>query len=229
MTADVTDRVLSGGRTRYERVAGVYDALARIYSLDAIARIRAVHAADLCPGERVLYAGAGTGAEALCAARRGAHVTLVDRAAPMLARARRRFAAAGCAARFVAGDVLAPRPELAPAGFDRVVAAFFLDTLECADLAPSIALLCRLLRPGGALTIVDFGAPSERRWIRALQQLHHAPPMLLFGLLARNPWHGLYDLDAAVAAAGQPLQLERRIEIRVLGIPLYASCTWRSS
>lgn len=229
MTADTSKRVTSGGRTRYERVAAVYDALARLYSCGAIARIRAAHAAEVRPGERILYAGAGTGEDALCAARRGAHVTLVDRAAPMLAHARRRFAGAGCSAHFVAGDVFAPRPELAPAGFDRVVAAFFLNTLVRSDVTPSLAALCRLLRPGGALTIVDFGTPSGRRWIRALQQLHHALPMLVFGLLARNPWHGLYDLDAFVAAAVPPLELERRSEIRLRGIPLYASSTWRSS
>ena len=229
MAADTTDRVTSGNRTRYERVAAVYDALARLYSFGAIARIRAVHVEEVHPGERILYAGAGTGEDALCAARRGAHVTLVDRAAPMLARARRRFAGAGCSARFVAGDLFAPRPELAPAGFDRVVAAFLLNTLACGDVTPAIASLCRLLRPDGALTIVEFGAPSGRRWIRALQQLHHAPPMLLFGLLARNPWHGLYDLDAFVAATERPLTLAQRSEIRPLGIPLYASCTWRSS
>ncbi len=218
--------------TRYDRVAAVYDALAWSYSGGAIGRARAMHTAVVEPGERILYPGAGTGSDALRAAQRGARVTLVDLAPNMLARARRRFARASCHGTFVEGDVLAPAPGLEglpAAGFDRVVASFFLNTLARAEVAPAIASLCRLLRPGGTFTIVDFCGPSQHRMLRALQQAYHLPAMLLFGVLAKNPWHGLYDLDAFVTALGLPLVPTERSVVRVLRLPLYASCSWRLS
>ena len=91
-------------RRSYETVAWCYDALARIYSLGAIARAKAWPVARLRPGDRVLYAGIGSGEEAVLAARLGARVTGIDLSRSMLRAAHRRFAAAGLAAELVQGD-----------------------------------------------------------------------------------------------------------------------------
>ena len=90
-------------------MAGAYDVLAALYSLGAIARCKSAHLAGLRPGDAVLYAGAGTAAEAVEAAVAGAEVTVMDLSAGMLERARRRFQRRGLSARFVMGDARVPR------------------------------------------------------------------------------------------------------------------------
>ena len=60
--------------SRYGAVAWCYDAIAGCYSLGRIQRAKACQVSQLEPGERVLFAGVGRGAEAVLAAQRGVSV-----------------------------------------------------------------------------------------------------------------------------------------------------------
>ncbi len=120
------------------------------------------------PVERVLDLGAGTGlmSAAVLARHPGAHCTLVDGAAEMLAHAQERLAKQEV--RTVLADL---REELPPGPFDAVVSALAIHHLEDADKRDLFARIRAALRPGGVFVNAEHVAgPSpwlERRY-RAL-------------------------------------------------------------
>jgi magnesium-protoporphyrin O-methyltransferase len=98
-------------------------------------------------GQRLLDAGCGTGALAVEAARRGAHVVAIDLSPTLVQLARERlpqglFEAAGGAIDFRSGDMLDP----ALGEFDHVVAMDSIIHYEAADAARVIARLAERTR-----------------------------------------------------------------------------------
>ena len=127
------------------------------------------------PADRVLDVGTGTGAAALCLAARvpGAVVVGLEKRAEAAAFARRNATLNDSAGRvtILDGDLLAPPPGLAPAGFDRVMmnppylragaASPPPDPWKAAAnvegearLADWLRFASTMLKPGGALTLV---------------------------------------------------------------------------
>ncbi|HSC89345.1 MAG TPA: class I SAM-dependent methyltransferase [Polyangiaceae bacterium] len=209
---------MSPSRTDYGPGARFYDALAWLYSLGAIARAKRVHLGSVEPGQRVLYAGSGLGAEALRAAGQGARVTLLDSSPNMTAYARRRFERAGLGAEFVDARLA----DFAPAEkFDHVAAHFFLNVFASQEVAPALLGLADLLAPGGRLWVADFAAARGGAGLDVLRRLHYLPPLALFHLWARNPWHELYDYRERVDALGSRLRLVGETSVSVCGLPLY--------
>jgi tRNA1(Val) A37 N6-methylase TrmN6 len=126
-------------------------------------------------GRLVLDLGTGTGAAALCLARRvpGVHVTGLDRQADLVVLAAENAAlnGLGLQASFLAGDVLEPPAGLVPGSFDQVMAnppylAANSATLPPdparalavgegdADLAAWLDCALRLVRPRGGITVI---------------------------------------------------------------------------
>jgi magnesium-protoporphyrin O-methyltransferase len=137
--------------TYFDRTA--VDAWARLTSDAPVGRIRAtVRAgrnamrstllgwlpADL-HGKRVLDAGCGTGALAVEAARRGAHVTAIDLSPTLIALARERSTRdlGQGSVNFMVGDMLAPPP----GHFDHVVAMDSLVHYRAEDIVGALACL----------------------------------------------------------------------------------------
>jgi ubiquinone/menaquinone biosynthesis C-methylase UbiE len=112
---------------------------------------RLVELTGIAPPMRVLDVGCGAGAVSLRAARAvrpGGHITGIDLAAPMLARARDEAAAAGLDnATFEQADAMAP--PFGPGRFDAVLGSFVVYLLP--DAAGAVARWLTLLRPGGVL------------------------------------------------------------------------------
>ncbi|WP_034273268.1 SAM-dependent methyltransferase [Haloechinothrix halophila] len=114
----------------------------------------------LRPGEHVLDAGCGPGNTAVyLAAELGARVTGVTLSDVEVAAARRRAAERGLTerVRIDYGDYTAL--SFPDGTFDAVLA---LESLQNAtDVAAVLAELCRVLRPGGRLTLSDFSLESD--------------------------------------------------------------------
>jgi SAM-dependent methyltransferase len=108
---------------------------------------------------RVLDVGCGDGFLAARLARRIPQVVALDVDAPVLERARSRFAAAPVG--WMHGDVMsAPLPEH---GFDAVVSNAALHHI--ADTRVALQRLAALVRPGGTLALVTFVKPSPRNGV----------------------------------------------------------------
>ena len=158
------------GRRNYNAIAWLYEFTTRIYSLGRIGASKAWQTQYVNPGDRVLYAGVGTGEDAVLAAQRGALVTCVDVAPKMLKRAQARIEAEGLAAEFICIDIAkfdAPEP------FDVVVANFFFNIFDDDTTVYLVDHLAGLLRPGGRFMIADFMPARGRGFGRFLQLLHN--------------------------------------------------------
>lgn len=180
-------------------MAHVYDLLAWLYSGGQIGALKRQQTRLLESGARVLYAGAGTGGELGSALARGCRPHALDSSKAMLAQARRGLGAQAEHVVFCCEDVFAHRPDQP---YDTVVANFFLNVFSEARLPRVLVRLNELLRPGGELLVGDFAPPVAGRLERALQSLYYLPPLYLFRLLTRNPYHPLYDYRPIAETCG---------------------------
>jgi ubiquinone/menaquinone biosynthesis C-methylase UbiE len=154
----------------------VYDALVTLLGFDAAWRAL-VEGAAIAPAHRVLDLGCGTGGLTLLIKRLHprADVVGLDPDPRALARARRKADRAALSVQLDQGfgDAL-PYPDGA---FDRVLSAFVLHHLAAEEKEPTLREARRVLRPGGALHLLDFGGPDPAaggfltRWLHASHRL----------------------------------------------------------
>lgn len=154
--------------------ARVYDLVAWLFlrGREGAFRERILERARLAPGESVLDVGCGTGTLAIRAARHvgptGA-VHGIDPSPEMIARARKKAAREKVAASFETAVVQTlPFPD---AQFDAVFATLMLHHLPRPAREAALREIRRVLKPGGRLVIVDFGAPAAHKGL--LGHLHH--------------------------------------------------------
>jgi demethylmenaquinone methyltransferase / 2-methoxy-6-polyprenyl-1,4-benzoquinol methylase len=142
-----------GVRTMFDRIAPIYDAMNRAFTMGLDGRWRRLAAASAVrPGDRVLDAACGTGDLALAALEAGGDVTGLDFSERMLQRARRK----SDAIEWVHGDVLAlPFDD---AAFDAATIGFGIRNVE--DLDEALRELARVLRPGGRLAVLELTRPT---------------------------------------------------------------------
>ncbi|MEO8502569.1 MAG: ubiquinone/menaquinone biosynthesis methyltransferase [Acidobacteriota bacterium] len=148
-------------RDMFAGVAPRYDLLNRVLSgrLDTVWRRRATRALALEHGEEVLDLCCGTGDQAIALQRRGARVMAADFCLPMLALARRKYhRLKGIMPAGLAADALAlPFPSGRFAG-----ASVSFGLRNVADLGQGLSELCRVLRPGGRLVVLEFALPEGK-------------------------------------------------------------------
>ena len=140
---------------------------------------RAVELASLCPGDRVLDVGCGTGASAIPAALAvgpTGYVTGLDVAENMLAKARDKALARGLGnVEFRLADMTAcGEPDKS---FDAVISVFSVFFVP--DMERQVAELWRMLRPGGRLVVTVWGersfAPAGAIFAEAVRRVPPRP------------------------------------------------------
>src|SRR5262245_20308655 len=145
-------------RAMFARIARRYDLLNRLLSggVDRRWRKAVVRRLGDVRGSLLVDACCGTGDLSLALERAGARVLGVDFTPEMLSLARAKGAGRG--ARFVAGDALAlPLPD---GRADAATVAFGIRNV--ADRARGLRELARVVRPGGAVLVLEFSLPRGR-------------------------------------------------------------------
>jgi len=166
----------------FDEIAGRYDLLNTILSggLDRYWRRRAIRSLQLTGSETLLDVCAGTADVAIRGARQGrgaARVIGVDFSGAMLVRGNTKVRDAGLARRvhLVRGDAMSL--PVATGTVHAVTIAFGIRNVQRADVA--CRELCRSLKPGGRLAILEFGVP---RWalFRVVYEwyFHHIVPRI---------------------------------------------------
>jgi ubiquinone/menaquinone biosynthesis C-methylase UbiE len=145
-----------------------YDVMTRALGVRALQE-RAVELARIDPGQTVVDVGCGTGnlSFAVLAAQPEARVTGLDPDGAALRRAARKARRRGVSLTLVQG--YADRIPADDASLDHVVSSLALHHVDDDGRVAFAREAFRALRPGGRITVVDFGGPA-----RDTEAAHHA-------------------------------------------------------
>jgi ubiquinone/menaquinone biosynthesis C-methylase UbiE len=165
----------------------LYDPLCRYLLGEDALRREILQSAAIGPGCRVLDVGCGTGTQVVLVKQMhpDAEVVGVDGDEKALAIARGKAERAGVEVTFDEG--LATALPYADARFDRVISSLMLHHLSKPDKQRALAEILRVLAPGGAFVLVDFGEPLtlfERVSAKLFLRGQHAHENLAGGLPA---------------------------------------------
>src|SRR6516225_3784261 len=138
----------------------LYDPFTRLIGIQAVHQ-KLADQAELDSAQRVLEIGCGTGNLALLVKRIRPQLDVVglDPDPKALARAGRKARRAGLPLELDCG--FADELPYADGSFDRVLSSLMFHHLEADLRGPSLRQVLRVLRPGGALHLMDFGGDSH--------------------------------------------------------------------
>ncbi len=219
-----------------ERVTAAFDGLAAGYDTEpggffGPVSDLLVQLAGLRPGQAVLEVGCGAGACLLAAA--GAvgpagHVTGIDLAAGMLARA------AAAAARLGLGNVTvepgdAEDPAYPGASFDMVLASNVMFLL--ADPGRAARRYAELLRPGGVFAF-SWNVAEDPDWVPVIAAVDaYAADGGFAGFLHRPPFDSVATMEAMLRRIGyQDVSTRRQVaEVRYAGPDAWWAASWNQA
>ena len=189
-------KTLESAPQRYER--GM-----RVLTLGRLERVRQDIAARVSAGDQVLDIGCGTGALAVILATRGARVTAIDIAAPMLAQAGQRVRQAELTDRIELRELGAVELDTAflDVSFDTVVSTLVFSELSDDEIEYTLAECRRVLRPGGQLMIADEVMPGSTLG-KIETFLLRLPFVILAFVLTQNTTRRVAHLETRISGAG---------------------------
>jgi ArsR family transcriptional regulator len=196
--ARVLEARAAKSRSFFDSVGPEWDALRKVWNDDTL-RARAL--ARVLPRDLVaLDLGTGTGTLALELAGAGMRVVAVDHSKAMLDATRRKVEASGARVELRLGE--AESLPLADAEVDVAFAHLVLQYLP----APARALseLARVVKPGGAVVVVDF-VRHDREWMRqelGVVWMGFAPDEVADGLAAAGLEHVRVEVQAPAQRGG---------------------------
>jgi phosphatidylethanolamine/phosphatidyl-N-methylethanolamine N-methyltransferase len=162
-TSDISTRALSVTVVETDFVARVYENIAWFY--DAFfgptlhpGRVQAIGRLRIAPGDRVLEVGVGTGINA-CLYPRDCHVTGIDLSAPMLEKARERFARKGVE-NVRLQEMDAASLKFANDTFDIVYAPYVISVVP--DPVAVVREMQRVCKPGGRIVVLNHFRSKNR-------------------------------------------------------------------
>ena len=204
----------------YGSIARLYDWLAAIYSRGQIGASKCRHVDAIGSGDRVLYAGVGSGKDALLAARWGAHVTAIDVAPEMLDRLSKEFTREGLESELIRGDVSSHKPvEL----YDVVVANYFVNLFDVERAREMLRHLGTLVKPGGVLVLADFALPHGGPIAKAITELYYRPVNWIAWVFGFCALHPILDYARLIEPMGYRIRSERRLPVLLGMNPAYVS------
>jgi demethylmenaquinone methyltransferase/2-methoxy-6-polyprenyl-1,4-benzoquinol methylase len=139
------------------------------------------------PGMRILDVATGTGMVAFALAARGAEVVGLDQSEAMLGGARARLQRTPELAgrlSFMLGE--AEALPFADGEFDALSFTYLLRYVD--DPAATMRELARVIKPGGRIGMVEFGAPRDPV-LRALWRVHTRVGLPLLGRVVSREWY----------------------------------------
>src|SRR5215475_5540544 len=138
----------------------LYDPIVKLLGGDR-ARMELLDQADIQSGHRVLDIGCGTGDLVTLIKRHHPNVDVVglDPDPKALARARRKAERTAVLIQFDQG--FSDELPYSDASFDRVFSSFMLHHLQTGEREKTLREIRRVLKPGGALHLLDFGGPES--------------------------------------------------------------------
>ena len=180
-----------------------YDRGMRIVTLGRLERVHQSIADSLERGSSVLDIGCGTGALAICLARKGVHVTGIDVSPSLLVQASDRIRAGGLEALVSLKEMGAANLDTAfpAASFDAVVATLVLSELSSEEIEYTLEQSKRILRSGGQLLVADELLP-ENALGQLASFLFRLPFVVLAFLLTQNTTHRVARLRERIERAG---------------------------
>jgi len=189
-------KVLESAPRRYEW--GMH-----LLTLGRLGRVRQDIAVRVNAGDRVLDVGCGTGVLAVVLARKGARVTGIDIAPPILGQAAQRVREEGL-------EDLVELKELGAvdldavctsACFDVVVSALVFSELSDEEIRYVLAECLRILRPGGELLVADEVLPDSTLG-KLGTWLFRLPFAIATFVLTQNTTRRITGLNTRMARAG---------------------------
>ena len=146
---------------RFHFLTRFYDALVRWTTREAVFKEALLAQLGRAPGKRLLDVGCGTATLSVELARRFPEARIVGLDADCTALAIARAKAAGARVLIDFEQAFADRMPFPSGSFDAAVSSLFFHNLTREAKAAALAEIFRVLRPGGALHVADWGRPTN--------------------------------------------------------------------
>lgn len=206
----------------YGRTAWFYEYAAHIFSGGQIRASKAWQLQWLELGQRILYVGAGNGEDVIMAAKKGLDVTVVELSPEMVKGLGQKLTKLKLNNRvtLICADAYDHQTE---EYYDAIAANYFLNVFSEDTMQAMLAHLVTLLKPSGSLFIADFAPPVINPVSRFFQKLYYFSAVTAFHLIAKNPFHPLYDYSIYLEKLGLRLSADQSFSLFGFGPKWYRS------
>lgn len=191
-------------KSRYGRTAWFYEPAAHVFSGGQIRATKQWQLQCLEANQKILYVGAGNGEDVVMAAQKGMEVTVVELSDDMLKGLKTKLEKLKLlkSVTLICADAYEHKPK---EQYDAVAANYFLNVFSEQTMQLMLAHLTTLLKPSGHLFIADFAPAVSNPVSRFFQKIYYFSAVTAFHLIAKNPFHPLYDYSLYIETLGLQL------------------------